>query len=422
MATAAVAGSEAATNAPAADTRQVVETILRQFDREDYETARGTIASALAANPDDPNLLSARAIVEQSSSPDEARADLDRALSLAPDNALVYLAQGYMNQRDNKADEAIASYTRAIELDSSLARAYYQRSVLLGYPKEDAAGQRRDLDRAIEPDPDLIAARMARAYMLYYASDLEAVLPDLDHVLSLEPKHSEALYLRAQVYAGQNRAADARRDFDAAAAAAPDDKDIFRERATFFVRQSDYAAALADADRLVALDGAEPRWHVMRGFILHALDRDDDALKTFDQALLIGGNELWAARYGRGLALLGLGRAQEALGDLEAAQSHPDDNTAFVSELLYGTGAMPSIDLARAYQELGQADKALQALDAALEQDQSFVAFLERGRARATAGDSGGAREDLQEALRRAIEAKDDQQRALVEAELKKIQ
>jgi tetratricopeptide (TPR) repeat protein len=93
---------------------------------------------------------------------------------------------------------------------------------------------------------------MDRAYALYYDSKLDAALPDLDHVLSLNPKHSEALYLRAQVYEGLNRAADARRDFDAAAAVAPDDKDIFGERALFFVRQGDYVAALADADRLVA--------------------------------------------------------------------------------------------------------------------------------------------------------------------------
>ena len=202
-------------------------------------------------------------------------------------------------------------------------------------------------------------------------------------MLGLDPKYSEALYLRAQVYERQNRAADARRDFDAAAAAAPDDKDIFRERAAFFVRQGDYAAALADADRLVALDAADPQWHGLRGFVLHALGRDDQALAAFDQALLIAGNEAWAARYGRGLALLGLGRTQEALGDLTAAQAHPDDARPQSASCSMAPSAMPSVDLARAYQALGQADKALQALDAAIQQDGSFVAYLERGRARA---------------------------------------
>ncbi len=419
---AGLAAGAAATSVLPVDARQALDTAMRQLDQNDGGAALETLKPALAAHPDDPDLLAARGIADVIyTGTDEARADIERALSLAANNPLAYYARGYLNQKIDKSDEAIADFTHAIELDPAFARAYYQRGMVLGYPKNDQAGKRRDIDRAIELAPDMIAARMDRASTLYYDSKLDAALSDLDHVLSLDPKHSEALYLRALVYEGQNRAADARRDFDAAAAIAPDDKDIFRQRAAFFVRQGDYVAALADADRLVALDGADPQWHGLRGFVLHALGRDDQALAAFDKTLLIAGNEAWAARYGRGLALLGLKRAQDALGDLAAAQGHLDDFSS-VSELFYGTSAMPSIDLARDYQALGQPDKALQALDAALKQDESFVAFLERGRARAATGNRAGAREDLQEALRRAIEAKDDKQRALAEAELKKIQ
>jgi tetratricopeptide (TPR) repeat protein/tRNA A-37 threonylcarbamoyl transferase component Bud32 len=415
---------EVATGVPQVDARKVLDTAMRQLDENDAAAALETLKPALAAHPDDPDLLATRGIATVIyTGADEARADIERALSLSANNPLAYYARGYLNQKIDKSDEAIADFTHAIELDPAFARAYYQRGMLLGYPKNDQAGKRRDIDRAIELGPDLIAARMDRAYALYYDSKLDAALPDLDHVLSLNPKHSEALYLRAQVYESLNRAADARRDFDAAAAVAPDDKHIFRERCLFFVRRGDYVAALADADRLVALDGADPQWHGLRGFILHALGRDDQALAAFDKTLLIAGNETWGARYGRGRALLGLKRTQDALGDLTAAQAHPDDDAlASVSKLFYGTPAMPSVDLARVYQALGQPDKALQALDAAIKQDESFVAYLERGRARVTAGDRDGARADLQEALRRAIEAKDDQQRALAEAELKKIQ
>jgi serine/threonine-protein kinase len=419
-----VLAAGAATNVQQDDARQALDTVMRQLDQNDGGAALERLKPALAAHPDDPNLLAARGIANSIyTGVDEARADIERALSLDANNPLAYYARGYLNQRTGKSDDAIADFTRAIELDPAFGRAYFQRGRVLSYPKNDREGARRDTDRAIELAPDLIDARMDRAYSLYYDSNLAEALPDLDHVLSINPKHSKALYLRAQVYEGLNRVADARRDFDAAAAIAPDDKDIVRERALFFVRQGDYVAALADADRLVALDAADPQWHGLRGFVLHALGRDEQALAAFDKTLLIAGNETWGARYGRGLALLGLGRTQDALGDLAAAQAHPnDDALASVSSLFYGTPAMPSVDLARAYQALGQPDKALQALEAALKQDESFVAFLERGRARAAAGNRDGAREDLQEALRRAVEAKDDQQRALVEAELKKIQ
>jgi tetratricopeptide (TPR) repeat protein len=416
-----ITGAAATSEAPA-DARQALDSAMRQLDLNDAGAALETLKPALAAHPDDPSLLAARGIANAIyTGADEARADIERALSLAANNPLAYYARGYLNQKIDKSDQAIADFTHTIELDPTFARAYYQRGMLLGYPKNDQAAKQRDIDRAIELAPDLIVARMDRAYTLFYNSKLDATLLDLDHVLSLDPKQSEALYLRAQVYERQNRAADARRDFDAAAAIAPDDKDIFRERAAFFVRQGDYVAALADADRLVALDEADPQWHAERGFILHALGRDDQALAAFDKALLIAGNEAWAARYGRGLALLGLSRTADAIGDLTAAQAHLDD-FASVSELLYGTAAMPSVDLARAYQLLGQPEKAMQALDAAIEQDGSFVPYIERGRARAAAGDRDGARADFQEALRRAIEDKDDQQRALAEAELKQIQ
>jgi tetratricopeptide (TPR) repeat protein/tRNA A-37 threonylcarbamoyl transferase component Bud32 len=412
----------AATSVVPADARQALDTAMRQLDVNEAGAALETLKPALSAHPDDASLLAARGVANAIyTGADEARADIERALSLDANSPLAYYARGYLNQKIDKSDEAIADFTHAIELDASFARAYYQRGMLLGYPKNDQAAKRRDIDRAIELDADLIFARMVRAYDLYYASDLETALPDVNHVLELDPKYSEALRLRALIYARQNRADDARRDFDAAVAAAPDDKSILSDRADFFVRQGNYTAALADADRLVALDAADARWHAGRGFVLHALGRDDEALATFDKALLIAGNEAWAVRYGRGLALLGLSRNQEALDDLLAAQAHPDD-VGSVGELFYGTSAMPSVDLARVYQLLSQPDKAMQALDTAIEQDGSFVPYIERGRARASAGDREGARADFQEALRRAIEAKNDQQQSLAEAELKQIQ
>jgi tetratricopeptide (TPR) repeat protein len=411
-----------ATSVLPVDVRQALDTAMGQLDQNDGGAALETLKPALAAHPDDPDLLAARGIANVLyTGADEARADIERALSLAANNPLAYYARGYLNQKIDKSDEAIADFTHAIELDPAFARAYYQRGLLLNYPKNDAVGARRDIERAIELDPDLIGPRMVRANVLYYETDFATALPDLDHVLGLDPKYGEALRMRALIYERQDRAADARRDFDAAVLSAPDNKSILSDRAAFFIRQGDYTAALADADRLVASDGAEPQWHGLRGGVLHALGRDDDALAAFDQGLLIAGKEAWALRYGHGLALLGLGRTQEALDDLIAAQAHPDD-VGSIADLFYGTAAMPSVDLARAYQLLGQPDKAMEALDTAIEQDSSFVPYIERGRARAAGGDHDGARADFQEALRRAIEDKDDQQRALAEAELKQIQ
>lgn len=420
-ATPAVPAAAAATGAPAVDARQALEAAMRQLDINDGSAALETLAPALAAHPDDASLLAARGVANAIyNGAEPARADIERALSLEPNNALAYYARGYLNGRTSKVDEAIADYTRAIELEPTLVRAYYQRASLLGYPKNDAAGKRRDLDRAVEVGPDFVPARIDRAWIQYYSDELDGALSDANYVLKLEPKLSSALYLRALLNERQGHVAEARRDFDAAVAAAPDDRNVIIDRARFLVRQSDYATALPDADRLVALDVASPEAHGLRGFILHALGREDQALAAFEQALLIGGDAAWPARYGRGVVLLAQGRAREALEDLKAAREHPDQ-VGSTGELFYGTSAMPSVDLARAYQALGQPNDALQALNGAAEQDGTFVVYFERGRARAASGDTAGAREDFQEALRLAAEAKDEKQRALVDAELAKL-
>lgn len=405
---------------PAVD--DVIAKTAQQLDAGETSAAMETLKPALEARPDDPNLLALRGIANLSNvGPDAARADIDRALSLAPNNPLVYFARGLINQRTDRPDDAIADYSKAIELDPTFARAYYQRSILMGYPKSDPAAQRRDLDRTIELEPAYVPARIDRAWSLYYGSQEAQALPDLEQVLSADASNSAALRLRALIFTRQGKLDEARRDFDAAVAAAPDDGSLRRDRLEFLVRQHDFEPALADADKLVALDESDPQRYELRGFVLHALGRDDQALQAFEKALLIGGNETWAARYGRGLALLGLKRTQDALNELLAVQDHRDD-TSPLSDLFFGTSAMPALDLARAYEALGQNNERMAALDAALQQDQSFVAFFERGRARAAAGDRNGAREDFQEALRRAADAKNDQQRAQVEAELAKIQ
>jgi tetratricopeptide (TPR) repeat protein len=419
------ASQGAPTVALAPDIGQALETALVHIDKNDSSAALSTLEPALAAHPDDASLLAMRGIANYMSNGVEepARADVERALELNTNNALAYYARGYLNGRTDKPDEAIADYTRSIELNPNFARAYYARGILLGYPKNDAAGRQRDIDRAIEADPNYAPARMDRAWSLYYEDEIDRALQDVDHVISLDPQYDSVHFLRALLYDRLNRPAEARAEFETAVAAAPEEQGVISERGAFLVRQGDYAAALADWDRLVALDGAEPRWHALRGFTLHALGRDDQALEAFEQTLLIAGNEAWAARYGRGLALVGLGRAQDAIEDLVAAQAHPeDDPLASVSRLFYGIRAMPSIDLARAYTALGQPEQALQSLDTAIEQEGSFLAYLERGKARAAAGENAGAREDLQEALRRALEAKNDEQRAQVEAELGKLQ
>lgn len=407
--------------------RQAIETARRQLEGEDVPAAYATLEQALAAYPGDPSLLAMRALAHANyNAPEQAQADIDQALGAQPNNALALFARGYLTARtmgddQARADAAIADYTRAIEIEPTFAEAYYWRSRALAYPKNDAAGEQRDLDRAIELRPDYIAARLARADNVLYGDDPDQALPDLNHVLGLLPNHAGALHMRAQVHAQKDRSAEARRDYDAAAEAAPNDTHILRGRAEFLVRQGELEAAHADADKLIELEGANADFHRGHGFILYGLGDYAKALEAFEQAVLITGSEDWGGRYGRGLALLALGRAPDALADLQAAFEHPDD-TYYWADLFFKSPAAPALSLAQARQAVGETDAALAALVVAVdERSAGFAGYLARGQLRAELGDAAGARADLQEALRLAVDAGNAEQQAQAEQALREL-
>ena len=58
-----------------------------------------------------------------------ARYDLDKAISLSPENAYIYFDRGNLYMAENEFDKAIEDYTKAIECNGNLAEAYYNRGL-----------------------------------------------------------------------------------------------------------------------------------------------------------------------------------------------------------------------------------------------------------------------------------------------------
>lgn len=71
---------------------------------------------------------------------DAAIADLDRAISLAPDFAHLYYNRGNLRCLSGNMAGAIEDYTRAIELYPALAEAYYNRGLVQLYLKDTRKG------------------------------------------------------------------------------------------------------------------------------------------------------------------------------------------------------------------------------------------------------------------------------------------
>ena len=104
---------------------------------------------------------------------EEALADLDAGIALAPDNKNGYLNRSLTHFHLQRYDKAIEDYTKYLELDPYAVNIWYERGMLrrsLNKPDEAIA----DLNRCLQLDPNFALAYLerARAYALKRQKDL----------------------------------------------------------------------------------------------------------------------------------------------------------------------------------------------------------------------------------------------------------
>lgn len=90
--------------------------------------------------------------------PGDAKGDLDKAIDLAPGDALLHYNRGNILFDAGSYEAAIADFDAAIASESTFALAYLNRGLAykqLGKLDESA----RDLNRALELDPSLVSAK-----------------------------------------------------------------------------------------------------------------------------------------------------------------------------------------------------------------------------------------------------------------------
>ncbi len=210
-----------------------------------------------------------------------AIANFTHAIRLDPNNADAYYERGLAISLTD-ASAAISDYTQALQIDSKSVKAYSRRS----YSKQqlfDYAGALRDLDRAIqlEPDQDFY---LRRSSIRIVQGDYQGAIADADQAIRLETNSSQAYGTRC--YA--------------------------RARGL-----SDFKAALVDCDRAIVLDPESTNSFTSRCYVRAKLN-DKKALEDCDRALEID-PEHSAIYEDRGLAHAALGNKKAALEDLQKA-------------------------------------------------------------------------------------------------------
>ena len=207
-----------------------------------------------------------------------------------------------------QADEAAHLLTALVDEEPQNADAL----ALLGLAhaqRDDDEAALRLMTRALEINPRHPSTQFNQAKVLRKLERWDEAEQAFARVLELKPDHAEARRARAHVLVEQKRDAEALAELDRVAT---DNIASLTLRAKLRMNFARPADAVADYDRIVALDPMSWEAWNNRGIALDQLERYDDALKSYDRALGLQPNDD-NVLHNRGAVLICLKRFDEAL-------------------------------------------------------------------------------------------------------------
>lgn len=151
----------------------------------------------------------------------EALDCLDRALALAPGDAIAHCKRGLVLKALRRWDAALACFETGLSLQPGLAPAHLDRAnVLQEQGRLEAALQA--YDRALALQPRYAAALCNRGTVLHRLHRLDEAIASYDAALALEPRLDEARFNRATTLADAGRYDEALQGYAYTLARQPD--------------------------------------------------------------------------------------------------------------------------------------------------------------------------------------------------------
>ena len=168
-----------------------------------------------------------------------------------------HLQRGIEAYQKRELDDAIAYYTKAIELDPadiSITSPAYYNCGLAYYGKGEVERAIVDYTRAIELNPNFDAAYYNRGVVHYEKKAFEHAITDYTRAIELNPNFDAAYNNRGLAYTELRDYNGAINDFDRAIEINPNNANAYNNRGVAYVRQGKYHRAVHDYNRAIELN------------------------------------------------------------------------------------------------------------------------------------------------------------------------
>lgn len=202
---------------------------------------------------------------------DKAIAFYSKAVQYNPLLAKAWYNMALAKSALEHLDDAVHDYSKAIEINPLMTRAYLNRGI-----DQKALGKMQaaiaDYSKAIEIDNSYALAWYNRGVAYYDARDFIHACTNFQSSVSLDSFSTDAWYNLGLTYNKLHQDKKAAFCFNKVAQLDPGN---WKARAVCSIFSSDYKSAVADLRKAIGLDNNDKEAQNMLGLLLHKLDKND---------------------------------------------------------------------------------------------------------------------------------------------------
>lgn len=201
-------------------------------------------------------------------------------------NSLVWGNLGSVQQRLNKIDDALQSYSMALNLEPNLVKVLEQRA-LIYQDKKDYGRAMLDYSAVLDKDPTNELALVGRAYLRMEQNMLNEARLDFEGLLSHYPMHRQGELGLAILSQKQERYKESADRFSVLINRYPNDATLYEARGNMERESKQYELALLDYEEAGRISG-DPLYNVMQAMVYLDQKKKKTARVMIDRAARAG--------------------------------------------------------------------------------------------------------------------------------------
>ena len=299
-------------------------------------------------------------------------------------------AEGYNNSgiayiKRNELEQAISSFSKAMELDPSYADAYCNRGVVY-YFKGEYDRSLTDYNEAIELDPCHVVTYNNRGVAYSNEGEQEKAIGDFTRAIEIKSDYADAYNNRGNAYGNRGEYDRAIIDYTKAIELKVNYTEAYNNRGNAYGNKGEYEKAITDYTRAIELNTKFADAYHNRAVAYYNRTDFDSAIKNYTKAIELKPDDA-SAYYNRSIAYTEKDNFDLAIQDsARAIELNPN-----FAEAYHNRGV--------AYAKKGNYDFAIKDYTKAIELKPEFTIYYDRGHAYSNKGDFDHAIEDYTKAI-----------------------